>query len=326
MDSTFEIIRFHFTGPMHLSNARSDYARSEKMIRSDTLAAAIMQTWAVLNREEWITISPGFVTSSLFPFTLVGNEFKYFFPKPVKDQARNKLPAELLKKFRKVKFYEKCFFEKRLEDYLEVNQEDIREDLLTRIPDSDNYSFYKSTVIPRIMKPRNNVDDTSIFHMERREFKPGAGLFCLVKYLSPEDKKKFLTGLSLLAENGLGSDRTVGYGRFTFKEDSISFSLPQSSGYMINLSLYLPESEIDLTNSIGPWSRYDLVRRGGWISEPFNSLRKRNVHMFGEGSVLMMQGNELTVKGRVADVKPKDLPTHHAIYRSGKSIFLPIKI
>ncbi len=325
MIATFDIIRFNFTEPLHISNSRSDYARSEERIRSDTLLAAIMQSWAMLGREEWISDKPGFVTSSLCPFASSGNETIYFFPKPVKDQPGNKVSPDLLKKFKKVRYYEKGFFEERLEDLLEIKAENVADEFLTRVFKPGDSPLYRSSVIPRIMKPREGNSDTRIFYMERREFKPGAGLFFLVRFQTEESRSRLLTGLRLLADNGLGSDRTVGHGRFTFCEDRISLELPSGKDHMISLSLYLPGTRNELIEGLGPCSRYELVRRGGWISEPFNTLRKRNVYMFNEGSLLSFNENCDTVKGRVVDLKPLTLATHHAIYRSGESIFLPIK-
>lgn len=325
MNTIFDVIRFTFTAPLHISNARSDYARSEDVVRSDTLCAAIMQSWAVLGHEDWITDQPGFVTSSLFPYTRLKDEWIYFLPKPVKDQLKNKPGPELLKRFKRVRYYEKEFFEQRLDSPLVVRDGDIADEYLSGRLKRGNSSLYRSMVMPRIMKPRDPQDDTRIFYMERREFVPGAGLFCLVKYQSDEAKTRFLAGLRLLGENGLGSDRTVGYGRFTFTEDEITFSHPVSSDYMISLSLYLPDYEQEFLEALGPAAKYELVRRGGWISEPFNTLRKRNVYMFTEGSLLKFNGSGEAIKGRIVDVKPLALTTHHAIYRSGKSIFLPIK-
>lgn len=325
MNSTFDIIRFSFNEPIHISNARSDYARSEDIIRSDTLSAAVMQSWALLGKDDWINNSPGFVTSSLFPYGFVDGECVYFLPKPVKDQPENQLTPGMLKKFKKVRYYEKSFFERRLTGLLEIIDEDISDDILTRKLKSGTSSLYRSSVIPRIMRPRDSFSDTRIFYMERKSFEPGAGLFCIVKYGSDEAKSRFLAGLKLLADNGLGSDRTVGHGRFTFAEDQISFSLPENFDCMISLSLYLPDSAADLAKEIGPATRYDLLRRGGWISEPFNTLRKRTVYMFSEGSIFMFKNEPDFIKGRIADVKPLTMKTYHAIYRSGESIFLPIK-
>lgn len=326
MKVSLDVIRFSFIEPLHVSNPRSDYARSEETVRSDTLSAAIMQSWALMGREQWINDDPGFVTSSLFPFRNLGEETIYMFPKPVKDHVKNNLTYPRLKKFKKVKYYDQEYFEQRLRGPLIIDENDIKNEMLSKrlMPGQEN--FCKTTVVPRIMRPRDPREDTRIFYMERKSFYPETGLFCIVSYKSPGGKERFLTGLRLLADNGLGSDRSVGHGRFSFVEDVISLDLPDNCDALIGLSLYLPSSHQELVNSVGPLSRYEITRRGGWISEPFNTLRKRNVYMFCEGSLFMSEMSALTVMGKVADVKPTEVPTHHAIYRSGECIFLPIKI
>ena len=73
MDS-LTLFRFRFTAPLHIANVRSDFDRSEKTVRSDSLYAAIIQAWSVLGIEHPIlsnqnenTIPPlGFTISSLF--------------------------------------------------------------------------------------------------------------------------------------------------------------------------------------------------------------------------------------------------------------------
>ena len=325
MSLSLNVIRFNFIEPLHVSNPRSDYARTEEIIRSDTLSAAIMQTWALLGKEEWITGNPGFVTSSLFPFTQSGDEMVYMFPKPVKDQLKTSLSPTQLKKFKKVRYYDQDYFEQRLSGPLEIEENDIKDEFLSKKLRTGQEGLYKSTVTPRIMRPRDPQADTRIFYMERRSFNQGAGLFCILHSKSDEAKNRFLAGLRLSADNGLGSDRTVGHGRFTFTEDTISLKQPVGSDSMIGLSLYIPSSRNELIEALDPRSRYELIRRGGWISEPFNTLRKRSIYMFSEGSLFTPCQDSLTVKGKTVDVKPVGLKTHPAIYRSGEGIFLPIK-
>ena len=326
MNASFDLIRFEFSEPLHISNARSDYAKSEEGIRSDTLAAAVMQSWATLGKQEWINAQPGFVTTSLFPFTTVSGNFIYFFPKPVKDQTLNHLPPGSVKSFKIIRYYEKELFEERLHGRLNVELNEMKEAFLTRSVPAGDTAFCKKSVIPRIMRPRDDKSDTRIFYMERRTFKKGAGLFCLASFKDNEWKQRFIKGLSLLAENGLGSDRTVGNGRFRFTEDTLELKIVSDSDHIISLSLFLPESEESLKKILDDESRYELIRRGGWISEPFNTLRKRSIHMFAEGSVFNEPAESFKIKGKVVNVKPLSVPSYNAIYRSGQSIFLPIKI
>ncbi|NSW93322.1 MAG: type III-A CRISPR-associated RAMP protein Csm4 [Bacteroidales bacterium] len=328
MKIELEIVRLHFTTPLHISNPRSDYARSETLIHSDALTASIMQAWASLGKPEWISDNHGFAVSGLFPFLSGNGRYFYFLPKPVKDKLPEKIPAELIKKFRKTRFYQKEIFEKRLFGKLNVvKNEQFKGDYLCD-PESfkvDKLRIVSSTVTPRIMRPRNPAENSVPFYMEKLYFYSNTGLFFILITDNETERNRFIQALVFLSENGIGSDRSVGNGRFEFSLDKIEINCPDESEYFISLSAFIPESEMDLIDMIGEHTSYDIMRRGGWISEPYNTLRKRTVHMLVPGSVLRINGKEYLVKGKVTDLKPLNIQTHNAIYRSGKSIFLPIK-
>lgn len=326
MKIPLDIVRLHFTTPLHISNQRSDYSRSETLIQSDTLAAAIMQAWASLGKPEWIAETPGFTVSGLFPFIAGKDDYVYFFPKPVKDKIPPGLPSGLIKKFRKVKYYQTELFEQRLTGQIMVEStEQIKGDYLVVPGTGEQPQIYSSAVVPRIMRPRNPSEDSVPFYMEKLYFHENAGLFFVLKTENEEEKARFFEGLKFLSECGIGSDRSVGNGRFKYSTDVKEIECPEESEYSISLSAFIPESEASFISMIGENSSYDFIRRGGWISEPFNSLRKRSVYMLLPGSVLRMNIKGINVRGRVADLKPLNIKTHKAIYRSGRSIFLPVK-
>lgn len=47
-------IHFKFLSPLHLSNARADYGKSERLLHSDSLIAALMSIWAQGGQLDWI--------------------------------------------------------------------------------------------------------------------------------------------------------------------------------------------------------------------------------------------------------------------------------
>jgi len=326
MKIPLDIVRLHFTTPLHISNQRSDYSRSETLIQSDTLAAAIMQAWASLGKPEWISENPGFTVSGLFPFIARKDSYVYFFPKPVKDRMPGNLPNWLIKKFKKVRYYQMELFKDRLMGRFTIeSSEQLKGDYLVVPGTSDQPQIYSSAVVPRIMRPRNPSEDSVPFYMEKLYFHENAGLFFVLKTENEEEKSRFFEGLKFLSECGIGSDRSVGNGRFIYSTDIKEIDCPDESEYAISLSAFIPESEASFISMIGENSSYDFIRRGGWISEPFNSLRKRSVYMLLPGSILKMYIKGIDVRGRVADLKPLNIKTHKAIYRSGRSIFLPVK-
>jgi CRISPR-associated protein Csm4 len=138
--------------------------------------------------------------------------------------------------------------------------------------------------------------------------------------------------MRLLADNGIGTDRTTGHGQFEFDEQTdvkISFNLPDNATHQMSLSLYCPQkTEIEELDN----SYYDLIKRGGYIASPQNdnhlSIRKKSVYMFVEGSLFPNSGSR---KGKIVDLMPNNVALQesgqseigHPIWRDGTSIFLP---
>ncbi|MCF6242960.1 MAG: hypothetical protein L3J74_16655, partial [Bacteroidales bacterium] len=79
---------------------------------------------------------------------------------------------------------------------------------------------------------------------------------------------------------------------------------------------------------------YDFQKRGGWITDSgLNTFRKNTVQMFSESSVFLQNKDveKEFVLGKIVDLKPKLNYEHlgieaHPIWRSGKAIFIPVKI
>ena len=87
--------RLSFTAPIHI-DSRGDafHERTESFIHSDTLSAALLSAWALLdpNNAEQRAITPPFRISSAFPFY----QDHYFLPRAMNTLAI-KLPEGRLK-------------------------------------------------------------------------------------------------------------------------------------------------------------------------------------------------------------------------------------
>lgn len=97
------------------------------------------------------------------------------------------------------------------------------------------------------------------------EFHPQAGLYFMLEkgVLTTE----FESSLKLMADNGIGGDRTYGHGTFTYEiiKDGLSLKIPEKADGIINLSLYCPT--IDEAQEITKCeASYPLVKRGGYIT------------------------------------------------------------
>lgn len=329
----FTLFRLKFTTPLHISNVRSDYAKSENIIHSDTLYSAIFEAWSKLGITEQIEKQSNqlqFTLSSLFPFTIDNktNNYVYFFPKPL-NLSHKKVNEKKHKDFKKIKYVDKNFLEKYRNGYRELNDDSfnlVKGQYLTGA--SIDTNFMSSEVFPRVTIPRQGGDATP-YYVERIFFNKNSGLFFIAQFDNDEIKNYVISALLYLSNEGIGTDRHVGNGFFKFEEDKIDFE-PITSDYAINLSLYCPSAEI-VKNIINDDNvAYEVITRGGWITTPqYNTLRKKYIRMFKEASILKI--NNLTA-GRIIDITPDKtiLPETakniHPIYRIGKSLFLTIKI
>lgn len=323
---SLHIFQLHFTTSLHISNIKADYGKSEQILHSDSLVAAVMQAWAVLGRSEWISSNPGFATSSLFPFTSVDGNPVYFFPKPYL-RLNSRIDASEVnraKKEKKVQYLDQHYFLKAIrQDPVETEDSHYNGSFMT--VHSIEERFITSKLRIRIRKPRNDHGDAEPFYMEEIRFKKDSGLWGMVYFDDDVVKERFNIAMNYLQDAGIGTDRNVGNGQFQFKWDTnTKFNFGNHMGdYGVNLSLFCPESYEQLESMLDTNARYDVIKRGGWISEPYNTYRKRSVWMFKEGSVFRLATNT-SVLGSVVNVKPGIIREDRAVWRSGKAIFLPV--
>lgn len=326
----FHLYKLHFTSQLHLGDARDDYSISLKSVQSDTLHAALVSCLAMMGKEIPVDGDLGFSTSSLFPFYQKdeSDTAVFFFPKPL----TNSIPEgniENAKKIKKVSWLDKSYFEKVLAgENLFTNSQDVNnihgEFLSTKEIEKD---FIKSLVIPRVKITRSGSEDSVPFYMDRIFFSDHSGLF----FIATGDTSLLETALNLLQHEGIGTDRSVGNGFFTYSKESVDLEIPSDSKTAMSLSLFIPESKKQLQSFLeGNNVAYDFLRRGGWVTtHPHNTLRKNAVYAFTPGSVFYQQMTNFCIMGKIVDLKP-DIPfdpkIDHPVWRNGKSIFLPIKI
>jgi CRISPR type III-A-associated RAMP protein Csm4 len=215
--------------------------------------------------------------------------------------------------------YTKTFFDKGYQAVKELPRNELGE-LIEPI---------SNQTMPRASISRTGIDDTVIYYIDRYYFHEKAGLYAIVQFDYDETKEKVLAALRLLADEGLGTDRNVGHGKFEFSLDTLSVNLPDQASYGINLGMYCPKGKKEWEGYIEynlPNSRagYSLVRRGGWMSEPRNTWRKRSVYMALPGGVFKTNGIQMA--GTVINLEPtSEVNTGHPVWRNGQSIFLPCK-
>lgn len=325
--------KLNFLGPIHISDARSDYGRSERVIHSDTLYAALLAIQGMLTDK--VAPDLGCSISSLFPFTENDtNETAYFFPKPL-IQLQNLLKEEFddIKKLKRVEWLEKKYFEEILEGKLEsvINANTVQGDYLCK--GNIDKDFIYTQVVPRVAVPRSaneNDGETNIFYIERTYFQEGSGLYFLVD----GDTNLLDKLLSVLQYEGIGTDRNVGFGHFSYEKiDNFQLKIPEKSDYCVSLSLFNSDNKESIQEfTSGEKSAWEIVKRGGWMASQGNiGVRKKSVYMFREGSIFSKETEGIKQEGKVdIDLKPDAAEgfaqPKHSVWRNGRALFLPIKI
>ncbi len=330
---TLKIYKLHFTSPLHISDEKAeDYSTSLKSIDSDTFYAAITSCLAKLGQEIPDGGDLGFTMSNLFPFYQKDEnaEAVFFFPKPLKQTLPNLKDVGFAKKIKKVQWLDLTYFSKLIKgeplfttETVESDIENIKSEYLT---DKEiNSSFVCSAVAPRVTVSRTGQEDAKPFYMDRIEFKDNSGLYVIVN----GDTTLLDLAINLLRLEGIGSDRNVGNGTFDYETTEIQLEIPKDVNHIFSLSTFIPESKEQFDKMLdGDDIAYDFKRRGGWISTPPHlTKRKNSIYAFTSGSQFVCRKNSsILVKGKIVDLNPNLNDISHPIYRSGKAIFIPIKL
>lgn len=357
----FNVIKFRFTTPLHLSKARADYVDSDAYWHSDGWYAAIMQAWALLGMTEHLDALQAdgtgldFTLSSLFPYTTdEAQRTVFFLPRPL--GTREPLLAESLKQERDER-------RKALKKLAWMDVDRLAHCLQEpSAPWVEHWSELKGAYLTARTLPKQ-VDDGQLLHrdltpkvaidpqtgestpyyLERLSFEAGSGWYGLFRGTEAA-WKAVQTAVLLLGEEGIGTDRHVGNGKYEVclatAEETQRFQrllqTEQDTDYYYNLSLYNPTDASTLQQALtadqAERISYALVKRGGWITTPpYHSLRRRPLHFFKEGSILHFPNGNPNETGAICDVRPKAHPNHpelqteHPIWRVGKSFFIPFK-
>lgn len=332
MKNKFKVYKLHFTTPLHIGDERADYGVSLKSFHSDAMYAALTSCLAKVGKKIPDHGDMGFTISSLFPFYQNEKENTnavYFFPKLLNQQLPKLEDISKAKKIKKVSWLDTSYFEKLINGVsLFENDSDekrINDTFLTAVDIESG--FISSQVSQRVKVSRDFSKDAEPFYMDRLYFKGKSGLF----FIADGDTKLLDIALDILQHEGIGTDRNVGNGYFEFKTDEIELDLPKSS-VVASLSMFCPENKEQLENMIDNEKvAYDFIKRGGWITtSPFNSYRKKTIQMFTPASVFKHE-EEISnpiVLGKIVDLNPnlsfEDID--HPIWRSGRSIFIPVKL
>lgn len=317
------------------------------IIHSDTLFSAITNIYelAYNEGEKFIQfVDEGKINfSSAFPILTdpLLKEFIYFLPKPY---IQLKVKGLESKKEKKIKFVSFNVFKLIMENLnrttLEVEIDSssleiiddkyctLKSELnITSIP-KERRAFIKEIISPKTAVHKETQEDSFYFQTDLQlvpisQVEKGTQYFphfyFFVEHsLNQDDLKQFISCLRILADEGIGGDRSAGKGKF---EDiilsDIDINTQITKDLFINLAMFNPKDQSEFDNCLF----YDIKKRGGGDlgSEGNEDNHRQQVRMITEGSILRSK-----VEGRIIEVSPFVNFYKYKIYRNGKSFLLPM--
>ena len=199
-------------------------------------------------------------------------------------------------------------------------------------------AIWQTERTPRVTVDRVN-SASNIFHAGRTRFAPGCGLWFGVQWRHAAMPVADQSGLSyrealqrtlaLLGDEGIGGERSAGYGAFhPIWGDKFHLRDPQSGGVAWLLSRYLPARAELPTCLTDARAAYQLDRIGGWARSLHGAdQRRKQINFLTEGSLIAWPSPP--VAGTIANLQPDyeesagDFP--HPAWRSGLALAVGLK-
>lgn len=351
------VYRLTFHSGFHLGARGVNLEESAEHIPSDTLFAALVDAALRLSgdgetfAEPFEDRDPPFLITSAFPFA---GDVRFFpMPVPLDRWFGPETLRKRSKDLKKVRFVSEGLFQRMLDgepmdDWLfpkDGGPDPVRGVALQggafwltaeetrglpekmRVPPDRLRALHRHRVFVSEPVPRVTLDRitsaSNIFHAGRVSFASGCGLWFGVHWRQSGDALQalFRQALAVLADDGLGGERAVGYGGFRWTEEPMGLALPEPAdgSLMWLLSRYHPHTDelpAALTDSPG----YALTAVAGWLRTWEGAAQRRQrLWLVAEGSLVRAVGPGPW--GDLTDVRPRyrnpqgDLP--HPVWRYG---------
>ncbi len=193
--------------------------------------------------------------------------------------------------------------------------------------------LWQAQQVPRVRVDRV-TNASEIYHSGRVAYAPGCGLWFAVAWLKPEApfpggrswRVAFEQALHVLADSGLGGERSAGYGGFRWRIGGES-DWPQAAPGrpFVTLSRYHPRAGELPAVFEGSAARYQLASVAGYLHSPgIPSQRRRRLWLVAEGSVL--NASPGAVMGDVTNVGPVVGRFPHPVWRYGLALPVPLEV
>ncbi len=329
-------ISYHlnFRAPLHIGERGVGLEESRTFASADTLFSALCVMWRELYGVTKLEkeLLPAFQTDA--PPLLLTSAFPYagsvrFYPRPLGAKVKGDGKA-----WRKVRFVsERRFAQLAQGETLTLEKAHCLNDGAVWVDDADlpelrawqrdgDYRFWQHAVTPRVTLDRI-TSASALWQLGGVSFNAGCGLWFAARCQS-DWQAPLETALRLLGDTGLGGERGAGYGLFSVarREPLTLPDLPNAEQF-ITLSPCAPASAAQLQALTQQREvQFNLSVRRGWAGSPAaGNLRRQEVWMFDEGSLLAGSGGANA--GRLVNVKP--LPEMHDVWRYGFAFPVGVK-
>lgn len=300
------IAKVKFNTGIHIGETSTLLTKVDNLVHSDTLFSAIINIYSLIfglektNKLLEKIINENYLKiSSMFYF----HKDILLIPKPFGINI-NTENIQDYKKIKKTKFIPIDLIYK---SNLNLTTQEL--DKIYHI----NKSLYFEDERPRVSIDR--IRNTSnIYYISYYYLPSDVGMWFFIQ-VHPEIQNEIFTAIRILGDEGIGGEKTYGFGMFQVSFQEYSIPSFDNQSFYLNLSLTNPLEE-ELESIL----YYSIKTRKGYMYSPYVSgVTQPEVNVIEEGSVFKKE-----LRGRILDVTPKNF-NKHKIYKYFRSFCIPIK-
>ena len=328
MDNKY-IIRIKNITPLHIGTGKDTYYLSANELHSDSISAALGSMLASTSSSNIESFLESFYISSGFPYVAD----KDYLPCQV-GLGSSWNDDGYKKELKKLSYLNTDIWNR-------INNDNVQNINPKWIVSNVNTKILNNAIISQVSQRvsiefKDGILGSKPFYFDRRYFQSNSGLYFIIIPRNDDFdfetiKKQFIE----LGNCGIGSDRNVGGGHFNIDENesrTLGLQDADAPNSITVLSSYIPTDKelklFDLSKS-----KYELIQRGGYISESDNPTlrfkRKNTVYMFKTGSVLRLKDSLLEdindnkqswpiLQGCKVNLNPcKSTTDNHKVWRCG---------
>lgn len=316
--------------PVHLGAGRADDLTDvDDLPRSDTLAAALLSVWGRVvpgaTDVAALAADPPFALSSALPTLPIGGQPRWLLPLPVGVLDGFTRGGAVDKRLRRARFVAPGLLPPLLGGEWPADMAAVGPCL---VPSADAGPTPPWSRESRLRLAVNRLGDGPIesllYEFGAVRFAADVTLTVVASFAATEVRRPFEAALRFLGDEGIGGDRSCGYGHFDL-DAAEPVTVDLGHGMRLGLSLLHPTAADIDGGLLDEPARYEFEIRGGWVTVPgARTLRRRSVRMLREGSVVRDLGERSYGDSPCVLEALPSLGLKHPVYRPGRAVTLPI--